>query len=233
MTIHIHITGSGKPLVLFHGWGFDGQIWQSVLPRLPHYQVFCVDLPGFGLTPLMDWETFKTNLLSQLPERFILAGWSLGGLLATRLAIDTPSRVSYLLNVASSPYFIQEDIWPGVQRQVFSEFYQQLQDNAHQVLSEFLSLQLPKNATLCLHIQEMSGLAWGLEVLLNWDLRPELTHLSMPVTYLFGRLDAIVSRRLLPVMRERYPAFHYRLVDKAAHAIFLSHPEEFVRALAF
>ena len=46
---YVSITGSGPALVLLHGWGLHGGIWQTLLPQLEkHYTVHNVDLPGFG-----------------------------------------------------------------------------------------------------------------------------------------------------------------------------------------
>ena len=46
--------GQGKPIVFFHGWGFDHQIWLPLVPLLNNkYQLILVDLPGFGQTPMM------------------------------------------------------------------------------------------------------------------------------------------------------------------------------------
>ena len=106
--LNITVHGRGKALVLLHGWGFDSQIWHSIQPELSNrYQLYLVDLPGFGLSPSVDWENFKSILLKQLPAHFAIAGWSMGGLFATRLAIEAPCRVSHLLNIASSPCFIR------------------------------------------------------------------------------------------------------------------------------
>ena len=80
MAVNVVNYGEGRPLVLFHGWGFDTCVWRSLLPLLTHqYQLYLVDLPGFGLTPLMEWDLFKEALLNQLPRRFALVGWSMGG----------------------------------------------------------------------------------------------------------------------------------------------------------
>ncbi len=41
--------GSGAPLVLIHGWGMHGGIWDNVVPQLAQrFRVHCVDLPGYG-----------------------------------------------------------------------------------------------------------------------------------------------------------------------------------------
>ncbi|HAT9096795.1 TPA: pimelyl-ACP methyl ester esterase, partial [Legionella pneumophila subsp. pneumophila] len=43
MNIHLDKYGQGMPLVLFHGWGFDSQIWQPIIPYLkPKYQIILV-----------------------------------------------------------------------------------------------------------------------------------------------------------------------------------------------
>lgn len=78
MNIHLIKHGRGTPLVLFHGWGFDSQIWSHLIHLLEQsYQLYLVDLPGFGLTPTQDWHAFKVNLLAQLPSIFVVAGWSM------------------------------------------------------------------------------------------------------------------------------------------------------------
>ena len=232
--VNIIIHGTGHPLVLFHGWGFDAQIWTSLLPMLTkQYRVFLVDLPGFGSTPFMDWDAFKTSLLAQMPARFALAGWSMGGLFATRLAIDEPLRVTHLVNIASSPHFIRKEDWSGVDAKIFEAFYNDLTINPLKTLQQFVTLQLQGQTSMLMLSETTSevGLCGGLDVLLNWDLRQELLKLNGPVLYMFGRLDTIMPRKTMATMQRIYPHFNYMLFAKSAHAPFLSHPDEFIRAL--
>ena len=229
---HILIHGKGDPLVLFHGWGFDAQIWLPLLPALmPHYQLYLVDLPGFGLTPPMEWDAFKSGLMQQLPSKFALIGWSMGGLMATRLALEAPSRVSHLINVASSPRFIRAQHWPGVNRDLFNVFYQDLVTNSAQTLQQFIELQLQGQPFEVSHAPSLSGLQAGLDWLVHCDHREALKTLHQPICYMFGRLDTIVPRMLHTTMLKQYPNIHCVLFPKAAHAPFLSHPDEFMQAL--
>ena len=47
--MHVESHGSGAPLVLIHGWGMHGGVWDNVVPQLAqHFSVHCVDLPGHG-----------------------------------------------------------------------------------------------------------------------------------------------------------------------------------------
>lgn len=236
MQIYIEKYGSGKPLVLFHGWGFDGAIWKPLLPSLErNYRVILVDLPGFGMSSLIDWQAFKLELLARLPEQFALAGWSLGGLYATRLAIEAPNRVEKLFNIASTPKFIKTTAWPGVEPRVFQTFYTNLARNQARTLAQFVKLQLqePGNEIVIASNAEPDeeGLRAGLDVLLNWDLTRDLCRVSMPVHYLFGRLDAIIPHRTMNAMQDKYSNFNYTLFNKSAHVPFLSEQEEFLSLL--
>lgn len=229
MTIHLTKIGHGKPLVCFHGFGFDGQIFASLIPDMSKScTLFLVDLPGFGKSPLMQWETFKRELLTKLPTSFALMGWSMGGLFATRLAIEVPDAVTHLMNVASSPYFVKQDQWEGIESSALTQFYEQMKGNIDK-LNQFISLQAGHMIQLYEHIPQ--GLEYGLNTLKNWDLRENLALLPMPVGYLFGRLDAIVSHKVMTCMQAQYPQFSYYLFKKSAHAPFLSEQQAFITTM--
>ncbi len=233
--VGVSVLGKGYPLVLFHGWGFDSKIWSSLLPQLSEqYQLYLVDLPGFGVTSPMGWSVFKEKILAVLPGAFALAGWSMGGLYATRLAIEAPEHVTHLMNIASSPRFLRDVHWPGIEAAVIEAFYHSLVLHPQQTLSEFMQLQLQGQTippTAVGGCPSLIGLQEGLQLLLHWDLRPSLTMLLMPVCYLFGRLDTIVSRTTMMAMQKCYPHFQYLLFEQSAHAPFLSHPRAFLMAL--
>jgi pimeloyl-[acyl-carrier protein] methyl ester esterase len=229
--IHIKSHGHGFPVVFFHGWGFDSSIWTPLVPQLKRfYQLILVDLPGFGMTPMMDWCEFKEQLSNLLPKRFALVGWSMGGLYATRFASELPERVSLLFNVATSPYFLADALWPGLSTEVFMSFNNKLAHHPSETLDEFVQLQLNR-ATLVLPSRKtpsIQALQSGLNILESWDLRSALAHIDIPICFLFGRLDIIVSARTMRTMQGHYPKFNYILFQQAAHIPFLSHTEEFI-----
>lgn len=232
--LNIVVRGNGPPLVFFHGWGFDHEIW---LPLANHidkrYQLFLVDLPGFGLSLPMSWDDYKRNLLNYLPAHFALAGWSMGGLFATRLAIEEPQLVTHLINIASSPRFIKEKNWPGISKRVFDHFFVNLVTNPQLAITQFVSLQ-SKNQ-ICPHrdgrMPDPESLKEGLHLLTNWDLREPLRFFTKPTCFMFGRLDAIIPRTTMTAMQKSYPHFTYVLFDKAAHMPFISHQDAFIAAL--
>lgn len=82
-----HREGSGEPLVLVHGVGSRWQVWEPVIGTLAeHFEVFAVDLPGFGGSAPLPRTTVDTLtdaladfLAAQGLDRPHLAGNSMGG----------------------------------------------------------------------------------------------------------------------------------------------------------
>ncbi len=212
-------TGHGQPLLLLHGFGFDHKIWTPFLIDLnKKYRVYRVDLPGFGKTACMPWEAFKFNLLEQLPPQIALCGWSMGGLIATRLALEHPERISHLINISSSPCFMASSHWPGILPNQLNLFNQQLKLNPKKTIENFMGLAPSEKLNL-------EGLQNGLDVLRDWDFRNKLHALKPHTAYLFAHLDRIVPAKLMQTMQATYPFFQYQFIRKASHAPFLSHPE--------
>ncbi len=235
-SVYIKKSGQGYPLLLLHGWGFNHQIWSSITPNLEkNYTLYRVDLPGFGKTPSMNWNLFKQQILHALPPKFAVVGWSLGGLIATRLAIEASLHISHLINIASSPHFIAKGNWPGIKQSNLEAFYKTLIHTPQKTLHDFITLQSgnPLNHTLELpkHFNT-EGLKAGLEILKTWDFRDALHAHTIPTAYLFGQLDSIIPQQTLEAMQAIYPQFHYTCIRKAGHAPFLSHPEAFLNILS-
>jgi pimeloyl-ACP methyl ester carboxylesterase len=105
------VAGAGPPLVLLHGDGESAFDWSWTLPALARTRrIYAPDLPGSGenaklatdLSPAA-LERFAVSFLDAAGiGRAAVVGSSLGGLVAMRLALSEPSRVSALVLVASS-----------------------------------------------------------------------------------------------------------------------------------
>ena len=49
--LHVESFGKGASLLLIHGWGMHGGVWDKVAARLAqNFRVLTVDLPGHGLS---------------------------------------------------------------------------------------------------------------------------------------------------------------------------------------
>ncbi|MGY3887628.1 pimeloyl-ACP methyl ester esterase BioH [Aeromonas aquatica] len=246
MSVSVERFGQGQDLVLLHGWGMNGAVWHGIVPELAaHYRLHLVDLPGFGNSPLASGVEYGLPWLAEqitavLPERCHLLGWSLGGLVASQLALTHPERCQSLITVASSPCFMARDEWPGIAPKVLAGFNQMLAGDFKQTIERFLAIQAMGSEHARDDIRQLrhwlaerpapqlAALEAGLGLLADVDQRDELTALSLPWLRIYGRLDSLVPKAAIPLLDERYPHSQSRVLDKASHAPFISHPAQFI-----
>ena len=110
-TRYLTAGNDGPPLVLIHGDATSALDWSWVLPSLAAtHRVYAPDLPGFGdsAKPNRDYSLefftqFLADFLDALGiERAVLAGNSLGGIIALRFALAHSEQVAALVLVDSS-----------------------------------------------------------------------------------------------------------------------------------
>ncbi len=116
-TIFYRVTGKGKPVILIHGFGEDGMIWENQIEFLKdHFRLIIPDLPGSGqsemisdmslegmaeiIKEILDLEVFKVSPLG-VPysgnERSSLVGavgHSMGGYITLAFAEKFPHLLS-------------------------------------------------------------------------------------------------------------------------------------------
>ncbi|UUZ64794.1 alpha/beta hydrolase [Polaromonas sp. P1-6] len=107
-------VGTGKNVMLLHGWTCDSHDWSWQLPVLEEgkYRVVAVDLRGHGRSEVMpsgayapaDYVADIESLIStKYPgQKFIVMGHSMGAQIAARLAAQRPDLVSAVVSVDGS-----------------------------------------------------------------------------------------------------------------------------------
>ncbi|MEC8643400.1 MAG: alpha/beta hydrolase [Pseudomonadota bacterium] len=102
------------PLVCLHGIGGDATSFRAQIAGLagPDLRVLSWDMPGYGgSAPLaaMDFAALCERLCAALDElglaRVVIAGQSIGGMIAQDMAIRHPDRVAALVLIATVPGF--------------------------------------------------------------------------------------------------------------------------------
>jgi pimeloyl-ACP methyl ester carboxylesterase len=104
-------AGRGDPLVLIHGLADDHRAWRRTVPDLMlRHRLVLYDLRGHGQTSLGNPDGTLRQLGDDLArlidalhlESVDVAGFSLGGTIAMRIALDHPTVVRRLVLVATS-----------------------------------------------------------------------------------------------------------------------------------
>lgn len=241
--IAIKTYGQGRPLVMLHGWAMHGGVWRSFAERLAEQcRVICVDLPGHGRSA--EPATFRlpevADAIAQvLPtEQYVILGWSLGATIAVDLATRYPQQVEELIMLAGNPSFVTKSDWPGIEEGVLRAFIDQLSEQTRQTLLRFLALQvngLDNGRTLLAELKSavaecpaptVRTLKAGLEVLLQADLRQQLSMLACPVHGIFGGRDTLVPIATANRLRELSDSVSVSILPEAGHIPFLSHAEQ-------
>jgi pimeloyl-[acyl-carrier protein] methyl ester esterase len=246
--LHQATVGNGPNLVLLHGWGMSSSIWGGFQERLQQrFRVTSIDLPGHGQSQSDSaWcaEDVVEQLLKQLPDKFSVLGWSLGGMLALKLTSCSQERVEKLIMMASSAKFVQAENWKAAQtKAVMQQFSEQLEQDAAMTIKRFASLQAQgteasEKITRQLRAilaqapkPSLLGLKSGLSVLETLDLRDKLSDIKTPILMLLGEHDQLVPQAVGHLSQTFNSAVKTHIVKDAAHVPFMSHQDETYRTV--
>lgn len=118
--LHIRDEGTGRPVVLLHGWSCPGQFFQAQVEALKG-EVRCIvpDLPGHGLTGAALPATIEAAadaLEVVLADRdlrdVVLCGWSMGALVAYALiSRHGAGRIARVMSIDMSPRVLNGPGW--------------------------------------------------------------------------------------------------------------------------
>ena len=248
MSWHVETKGSGPDLVLLHGWGLHSGAWDELMPALTaKWRVHAVDLPGHGHSSRGEAGSFDDatdRLAESVPKGATVCGWSLGGLIAQRLARRHPDRVARLALVSTTPCFAAVPGWPhGMRPAALKTFSEGLARDRDAMLKRFVALNAlhgpqgreavrtftarladrgpPSDRTLA------ATLGWLRDV----DLRDQTQGLEVPTAIVHGGRDAIVPPGAAKWFWQYLPNASLHELPQAAHMPFFSHRAEFVKAL--
>lgn len=248
MTLHVDLIGSGPDLVLLHGWGLHSGAWDEALPALANrFRVHAVDLPGHGYSvqvPACDFDAAAAEVAAVIPERSLLCGWSLGGLVAQRVARDYRAKVRALALVATTPCFAERADWPHAMKAgTLEAFAAGLRDDRDATLENFVRLSALNGARGRVAIRafnrrlgergapNVNSLQASLRWLRDTDLRQDAAALDMPALVIHGARDALAPIEAGRWLAATLPDARWLELPDAAHLPFFTHRDTFVKSL--
>lgn len=247
MPLHTQQFGSGRDVVLLHGWGMHAGIFQPLAEALSmKFRVTLIDLPGHGRSDEADGcelDGYIEQLVAAAPEQAVWLGWSLGGMLATAVAGRHGGRVSALVLLASTPKFVADETWPqGMAPDVLAAFGESLKQDQEGTIKRFLALvargapdkgllRVLRQQVLSGNLPSGTGLDCGMSFLATLDVREVLQSLTIPVMAIMGARDTLVPVGVIADMKSLNERLEINLLEQAGHAPFLSYPDECVQLL--
>lgn len=225
-------------MVLLHGWGTHPVIWEPLLDFFPEARA--LPLPGYaGSAQAFTLEQMAEQTAAQLQAGSLLVGWSLGGLLAARIAQAWPEKVSGLILIAATPCFVSRADWPhGIAAEVFEQFAASLAQDYPGTIRRFLSLQAQGAGDMREVLAQLRRrlleqprpapgvLEAGLAILQDSDLRATLPTLRQPLTLIHGTGDKLAPIAAARWLADAMPGAALHEIPGAGHAPFLSHARQ-------
>jgi pimeloyl-[acyl-carrier protein] methyl ester esterase len=241
-------TGAGADLVLLHGWGMHSGAWDEIVPLLARrYRVHAIDLPGHGRSSHVAAGPFDEaagRVAERIPRGAHVCGWSLGGLVAQRIAARDGPRIGRVVLVAATPCFAERPGWDAAMKQsTLEEFAAGLALDREGTLARFVRLNALNGALGREAIRAFTHrlAARGtpspasLEASIGWlrevDLRGEAAAIAAPVLVVHGARDMLAPVEAGRWLARNLPDARLLEIADAAHLPFFSHREAFVRAV--
>jgi non-heme chloroperoxidase len=250
--------GSGKPVVLIHGYPLSGASWEKQTAALlaAGHRVITYDRRGFGKssqpTTGYNYDTFAEDLhklVTQLELRdFALAGFSMGsgevaryfgkyGSKGASKAIFIAGVPPFLLKTQDNPEGVDGSVFDGIQKAIvadryafFTEFFKNFY-NTDLLLGKRVSEQVVQASW---NIAAGSSAAASLACVPTWheDFRKDLTRVDVPTLVIHGDAD-----RILPISASGLrttsliKGARLSVVKDGPHCITWTHAEEVNREL--
>jgi pimeloyl-ACP methyl ester carboxylesterase len=241
LKVYYEVVGSGRPVLLLHGWGVDSQ---SMRP-IAHYvhtslaaRAYALDLPGFGLsdTPQAAWDVndyvqLVVELLDQLHlDTVDLIAHSFGGRVAIKLAAQAPPRVNRLVLVGCA----------GIRPDRTTAYYVKVAAaKATRRVTRLLPHPLGERiraavlSRLGSRDYRTAGKLRGTFVkIINEDLRHCLPRIQAPALLVWGDLDSETPLKDGQLMAELIPQARLVVLPGTGHYCYLDDFPAFSRALA-
>jgi pimeloyl-ACP methyl ester carboxylesterase len=212
-----------EPLVLLPGMGCSAALWSRL------------DLGLVPLTPVLEEPALDAEverLLALLPERFALAGLSLGGVVAMALTRRAPERVSRLCLMSTNPYgptAAQRAGWAEQRATLARAGARRLQTALLPVLlSPRAAAQRPDLVQATLDMAEEVGAArYDAQLRLQAtrvDERPGLARVACPTLVVAARQDRLCDVARHEEIAARVPGAELVVLEDCAHLSPLEQP---------
>lgn len=241
VTLNYRLQGQGEPLICVHGVGSYLEAWEGVVERLSdRFRILTFDLRGHGRSSKVrgryEIDDFVGDVLALADhagfESFNLAGFSLGGLIAQRLALTHQQRVRRLVLLATVAGRNEEER----ERVVTRLAALQAGDRGSHYdasLSRWLTEGFQeRNPELIAQLRQRNAendpecYAAAYRVLAQTDFGGLIDQIRVPVLIATGEEDAGSNPRMALYMHERISGSQLHILPGLRHSLLTEAPEQ-------
>jgi sigma-B regulation protein RsbQ len=253
-TIHqrnnVNVFGHGSRTLMFaHGFGCDQTMWRFVTDALQdEYTIVTFDYVGSGQSDLKAFSTRRYGTLDGYAqdindimdalnlEGVTLIGHSVSSIIAMLAAIQAPERVSRLVMVCPSPYYLNDlpDYEGGFERSDLEELLD-LMDKNYIGWANYLAPLVMGSRADTEFVDELSGSFCSTDPLVAKtfaratffsDYRSVLPNCSIPTLVLQSKIDSLASVKVGQYVHDHLPDARLSILDTEGHCIHMTDHEK-------
>lgn len=252
--IHYEDYGSGKPVVLIHGWPLSGRSWEAQVPALVNagHRVITYDRRGFGASSQpwtgYDYDTFAADLHAVLTHLDLreatLVGFSMGGGEVARYigTYGTERVAKAVFAAAVPPYLYKSADNPdgGLDDATIAQFEGGVKGDRLAFLEEFSKAFFGVNGkvlvseaqrTYAVQIAAFASPKGTLDCIgafARTDFRQDLAKITIPTLIIHGDSDGTVPLEVSGARTHKaILGSKLAVIAGAPHGLNLSHAAEF------
>lgn len=241
---HFRMRGpeSGLPVLFLNSLGTDLRMWEGVIDRLPTLRAIGMDKRGHGLsaTPETPWtlQDLAQDALALLDhlaiDRAVIAGCSIGGMIAQQIATLAPNRVAGLFLSNTAMKVGTDASW---QARIDGVTAQGLRGLAAQIMErwfspEFRASDAAKPWETLLRLGDDAGYIGTCRVLAAADLMTTSPGITCPVLMLAGSADQSTPPELVRATAAAISGARVELIQGSGHIPAIDNPDATARLLA-
>jgi pimeloyl-ACP methyl ester carboxylesterase len=240
--------GRGDPLVCVHGFGGDKETWLLMSPWVPRrLRTVLLDLPGHGASSTIAGDRAHARAQAEVVVRFldhlgidraILAGNSMGGGVALRVASDHPDRVRGLVLVASAaPVWIPNELSEALDRGE-----NLLVPDSREKTDAFLRTvtakppRVPRAVQRYVTAERVARQGYLDEIFRGWagaapddNMPADLEAIDAPALVIHGARDRIIHPATADLLATRLPKARRVILDGIGHVPQIEDPRRVAR----
>lgn len=216
-------------IIFIPGWGMEENIWDLVLPHLKEYPVQCIDWRN-----VKEQSEFADRIIDVAQDdNVILVGWSLGALAAIQAYKKIKAKGIVLIG-GTAKFTNTSDYSSGWNTLHVERLKRNLERRKEDTLKRFYENMFTKDELkenksfedIVKHFKgdSMQSLQFGLDYLIETDMRAALKEINVPILLIHGERDVICPLSAACSMAENEIAT-LKVVSEAGHALCVTNFE--------
>lgn len=229
ISINYEVYGTGKRLLMLHGWGDNLRTFDQVTPALSqNFQLILMDLPGFGHSSALLYP-FSLDDYTLTVERFLAAleinevfvlGHSFGGAIAIKLAAFSNKIKRLILEDSSG--IRNKDLIVKFKICIYKTLKLILNEKYREKLRHILGSPDYRSAGV---------LRNTLVKVVGEDLRCLLSNIGIPTLLIWGRNDKETPIAQARIIKNEIKDSTLHIIDSVGHFPHLEKHEEFIKTV--